>query len=208
MQQYSINQEQLLSRLRHIRLAGFAEALSQQWLKPMVQDLSFEERLDLLLSYEMTCREGRKIKRLVQQATLRQEARSEEISYTEARGINKAEVNSLLRELRPSPSVPVMTDLGHTSALIRDYATSLWLSDVKHEVFGFVLLPRTRFLFSRGLVECLHERGMRVLVCGEDLSREETLRECLDYGVDILLTDRPDLLGKIITEASSSSDTL
>jgi len=97
MQQYSINQEQLLSRLRHLRLAGFAEALGQQWLKPIVQDLSFEERLDLLLSYEMTCREGRKIKRLVQQATLRQEARGEEIAYTEARGMNKSEVNTLLR---------------------------------------------------------------------------------------------------------------
>jgi DNA replication protein DnaC len=97
MQHYSINQEQLLSRLRNLRLAGFAEALGQQWLKPIVQDLSFEERLDLLLSYETTAREGRKIKRLVKDASLRQEARGEEIAYTQARGINKAEVSSLLR---------------------------------------------------------------------------------------------------------------
>lgn len=97
MQHYSINQEQLLSRLRNLRLTGLAEALGQQWLKPIVQDLSFEERLDLLLSYEITAREGRKIKRLVKEASLRQEARGEEITYSQARGINKAEVSSLLR---------------------------------------------------------------------------------------------------------------
>ena len=95
--QYSIHQEQLISRLRHLRLIGLAEALSQQWLKPITQDLSFEERLDLLLSCEMSSREDRKIKRLIQQATLRQEARAEEISYTEARGINRAEIKTLLR---------------------------------------------------------------------------------------------------------------
>jgi DNA replication protein DnaC len=97
MEQHSMNQEQLLSRLRHLRLASFAEALSQQWLKPIVQDLSFEERLDLLLSYEMTARESSKIKRLVQRASLRQEARGEEINYAAARGINKAEISTLLR---------------------------------------------------------------------------------------------------------------
>lgn len=97
MQQYSINQEHLLSRLRHVRLAGVAEALSQQWEKPLVQDLSFEERLDLLLSHEITCRESRKIKRLVQLATLRQEARGEEIVYSVERGMNRSDVSSLLR---------------------------------------------------------------------------------------------------------------
>src|SRR5580692_4590880 len=97
MEQHSMNQEQLLSRLRHLRLASFAEALSQQWLKPIVQDLSFEERLDLLLSYEMTARECSKIKRLVQRASLRQEGRGEEINYAAARGINKAEISTLLR---------------------------------------------------------------------------------------------------------------
>lgn len=96
-QQYSIHQEQLLSRLRHLHLNGFAEAISQQWLQPITQELSFEERLDLLLLHELTAREGRKIKRLLQQATLRQEARSEEIVYTAQRGVNKAEVNTLLR---------------------------------------------------------------------------------------------------------------
>lgn len=97
MKQHSINQEQLLSRLRHLRLASFAEGLSQQWLKPIVQDLSFEERLDLLLSYEMTARENRKIKLLVQRSGLRQEARPEDISYAPTRGINKAEIKTLLR---------------------------------------------------------------------------------------------------------------
>jgi DNA replication protein DnaC len=97
MQQYSIYQEQLLSRLRHLRLTGLAEALGQQWIKPVVQDLSFEERLDFLLSCEMSMRENKRIKRLVQQATLRQEARAEEISFTDARGLNKAEVKTLLR---------------------------------------------------------------------------------------------------------------
>lgn len=94
---YSIHQEQLISRLRHLNLSGFADALAQQWANPITPDLSFEERLGLLLSHEITTRDSRKIGRLLTQSGMRQEARSEEVIYSADRGINKAELTAILR---------------------------------------------------------------------------------------------------------------
>lgn len=103
--------------------------------------------------------------------------------------------NHLLRELRHSKETPVVTDLTQTFKLLMAYAMNAlgWVS-VPQDVFGFVLLDRTRKFFTKGLVMALHQKGLRVLVCGEELSRMDVLRECIDYGVDFILTDRPDLL--------------
>lgn len=109
--------------------------------------------------------------------------------------------NHLLRELRPSKETPVVTDLTQTFKLLMAYAMNAlgWVS-VPQDIFGFVLLDRTKRFFTKGLVEALHQKGLRVLVCGEELSSVEVLNECICYGVDFILTDRPDLLSLVSTK--------
>jgi glycerophosphoryl diester phosphodiesterase len=109
--------------------------------------------------------------------------------------------NRYLREARHSPSVPVYTDMCQSILITVAHGTSLWERlRFHHEVYGYVLVPRTRKYWSRSLVEALHREGLRILLAGEELSRPEVLRECVEYGVDYIMTDRPDLLQQILTK--------
>ena len=103
--------------------------------------------------------------------------------------------NQLLRESRLSLRVPVITDITQTFKLILAYGMNAlaWVN-IPQDVFGFVLLDRTRKFFTKGLVAAIHQKGLKVLVCGEELSKVEVVRECVSFGVDFILTDRPDLL--------------
>lgn len=65
-----------------LHLSGVKQALSQQQEQSMLyQEMSFEERLQLLLSYELVQREQRKINRLEKQARFRLDGQVEQIDY-------------------------------------------------------------------------------------------------------------------------------
>lgn len=65
----------LMKQLFELKLTGMASALSAQMEQPgTYEDLSFKERLALLVSRESLEREQRKQKRLLQKAQLRLEA--------------------------------------------------------------------------------------------------------------------------------------
>ena len=63
-----------LDQLRRLKLYGMAEAFSQQLQQPNTHDLSFEQRLALLVEREQCERENRRLTRLLQLARLRQQA--------------------------------------------------------------------------------------------------------------------------------------
>ena len=84
-----------LERLHSLRLTGMAEALSQQQTQPQMQQLSFEERLTLLVDHEQLYRDNRRQTRLLKAAKLRLSACVEEIDYQHPRGIDRAYLSSL-----------------------------------------------------------------------------------------------------------------
>ncbi len=87
----------------------------------------------------------------------------------------------------------------HNDASRRGYELGgLGLCTIKHQLFGFILRKETRRFWSQGLVEALHARGMRVLVCGPDLDDPDVLAQCLEWHCDFLLTDSPDVLQSVI----------
>lgn len=88
--------EQTLSTLGDLKLTGMKMALERQLEQPKTHQLSFEERLGLLVDYEKTYRQDRKIERLIKAANLRQQACVEDIDYTSARGIKREEVSSFI----------------------------------------------------------------------------------------------------------------
>lgn len=84
-------------QLSQLHLSGMKQALAQQQEQSMLyQDMSFEERLQLLLSHELVQREQRKINRLEKQARFRLSGQVEQIDYRVSRGFNKAQVRQLL----------------------------------------------------------------------------------------------------------------
>ena len=89
--------EHLLSQMRQLRIAAMAAALEQQWQTPNTYDeLSFEERLSLLVEQEYLNRENNRIKRLRKQANLRFEAKPEALRYPADRGLRKEQMQPLL----------------------------------------------------------------------------------------------------------------
>ena len=88
--------EQTLSALGELKLTGMKLALERQLEQPKTHQLAFEERLGLLVDYEKTYRQDRKIERLLKAANLRQQACMEDIDYESNRGIRREEISSLM----------------------------------------------------------------------------------------------------------------
>jgi len=85
-----------LEQLHSLKLTGMAAALSLQWEQPVTYaDLSFEERLGMLLDREILERENRRLTRLLRAAKLRISASIEEIDYQHPRGLERAKIASL-----------------------------------------------------------------------------------------------------------------
>ena len=76
-----------LDKLEALRFNGMAKALIEQMAVPDIEELSFEERLGLLVDREMTEREDRRLKTRLRQAKLRQTACVEDIDYRQPRGL-------------------------------------------------------------------------------------------------------------------------
>ena len=84
-----------LDKLHAFKLTGMAAALADQSATPDITDLSFEERLGLLVDREMTERDNRRMSSRLRRAKLRHAAILEDIDYRNSRGLDKGLVQSL-----------------------------------------------------------------------------------------------------------------
>ena len=90
--------QQTLQQLRALKLTGMADALNQQLEQPNTyEELSFLERLALLVDAEETCRDNRRIARLLKQAKLRLNAQPADLDYQSRRGLHKDTMAQLLQ---------------------------------------------------------------------------------------------------------------
>jgi DNA replication protein DnaC len=85
----------LLDTLNRLKLLGMSLALTEQLGQPAAQELSFEERLTLLLEREALHRENRRLSRLLQLAQLKERAVVEDIDYRSRRGLDRSQLASL-----------------------------------------------------------------------------------------------------------------
>lgn len=79
-----------LETLKTLKLTGMVQALSEQLEMPDVTELSFEERLGLLVDRELTERRERRFKTRLRQAKLRLSAQVEDIDYRHPRGLDQS----------------------------------------------------------------------------------------------------------------------
>ena len=87
---------QTLDQLRELKLGGMASALHVQNEQISTYDgIPFMERLNLLLSQEITTRQQNKHNRLVRQAKLKLNASVQEIDYQHPRNIKKSTIAQL-----------------------------------------------------------------------------------------------------------------
>jgi len=82
-------------KLKALKLYGMAKSLEEQKLSRDYDDLSFEERLGLLIDKEITEQENRRLASRLKRAKLRHEASIEDIDYRQKRGLDKSVIRSL-----------------------------------------------------------------------------------------------------------------
>jgi DNA replication protein DnaC len=88
--------QQTREHLHTLRLTGMLQALDEQLEQPAMAELSFEERLAILVDREVLYRENRRLERLLRAARLRVSACVEDIDYRHPRGLEKPRMASLV----------------------------------------------------------------------------------------------------------------
>jgi DNA replication protein DnaC len=87
---------QTMEKLVSMRLIGMANALTEQTSRGDFSELSFEERMGLLVDREWFHREERKLQRRLKSAKLKQSACIENIDYRSHRGIDRKVIADLI----------------------------------------------------------------------------------------------------------------
>jgi len=85
----------VFEQLKTLKLSGMIAALEAQSNQQNIGQLSFEERLSLLVEQEISLRESNKLRRRLQNAKLKTPACFEDISFKSTRNLDKSLVASL-----------------------------------------------------------------------------------------------------------------
>ena len=91
-------QEPMMEKLTAMRLLGMVDALKAQEQDPASRELSFLERLGLLVDQQWTWRENQALARRLHAAKLKSGACVEEIDYRTARGLDKSVIRGLAQK--------------------------------------------------------------------------------------------------------------
>ena len=87
----------LLDQLAALRLSAFRQALETQFASPLYDELSFEERLALLVEQEHLQRQDNRLRRRLRQAHFHQTAMIQDIDFSAKRGLQRPFVLQLAR---------------------------------------------------------------------------------------------------------------
>lgn len=85
----------LLEKLSALKLSGFRSALEEQSQNPQYAELSFEERLGLLVDVETTRRKNSRLQRRIKAAHFPLQATLQDLDLSPSRGIKRAQVLEL-----------------------------------------------------------------------------------------------------------------
>jgi DNA replication protein DnaC len=88
----------MIDKLLAMRLNGMAEGLNTQEQDPAVQELSFLERLSMLVDQQWSWRENQALQRRLKNAKLRASACVEDIDYRASRGLDKSVMRGLAQD--------------------------------------------------------------------------------------------------------------
>ena len=91
-------EQPMIEKLLGMRLQGMVDALKAQEQDSGVRELSFVERLSLLVDQQWNWRENQALTRRLKSAKLRHNACIEDIDYRAARGLEKTVIRGLAKD--------------------------------------------------------------------------------------------------------------
>jgi DNA replication protein DnaC len=84
-----------IQKLSEMRLLGMLKAMEEQQAQPTVGELSFDERLSLLIDREYSERKNQQFRNRIKRAKTKEQALIEDIDYSKSRGLQKQQILSL-----------------------------------------------------------------------------------------------------------------
>ena len=84
-----------IEKLNSMKLTAMARAFADQMQCPDITQLSFEERFGLIVDYQMTDLENRRMQNRLKNAKLRMSASLEDLDFRQGRGLDRSTVMSL-----------------------------------------------------------------------------------------------------------------
>jgi DNA replication protein DnaC len=87
--------EQTMTKLYAMKLNGLAEGYEEQRQQPKMAELSFDERLGMLVDRQWRWREERALKTRLRNAKLKLPACLEDVDYRASRGVTRAQIDQL-----------------------------------------------------------------------------------------------------------------
>jgi len=105
--------------------------------------------------------------------------------------------NAFLAANKPE-HVPLVTDAGTTVKFTPWLSLGVACDWKSWDAYGYFLLPATSYFFSENIVKQVHKQGKLVVVAGGSLNNVEVLKNLIAWKVDIIMTDRPDLLAELM----------
>jgi len=87
--------EEIIGKLREMRLKGFVIGIQEQLENPHYQELSFEERISHLVETQYLLKKDNRIRQLIKQAKLKQNANIGDIDFEIKRGLKRPKFLSL-----------------------------------------------------------------------------------------------------------------
>jgi glycerophosphoryl diester phosphodiesterase len=112
-------------------------------------------------------------------------------------------INQQLQKQKP-PSIPICADVETMIKFAQFYRQGQ--VDInypyEHDILGFFLEAHTRNLITKHLVDTIHQAGKPLALVGKLLDDPSIQKEMIELGVDILFTDRPDILRQTLDSYS------
>ncbi|UJR20323.1 hypothetical protein I4U23_023454 [Adineta vaga] len=104
-------------------------------------------------------------------------------------------INQELQKQKPS-SIPLCADIETMMKIAQAYKQG-HLNEkypLEHDILGFFLEPHTRAILTSHLIDTIHKTGRPLAIVGSLLDDPKIQKEMIELGIDILFTDRPDIL--------------
>ena len=178
----------LLDQLAVLRLSAFRQALEAQFASPHYDELSFEERLALLVEQEHLQRQDNRLRRRLRQARFRQTAMIQDIDFSAKRGLQRQFVLQLAQNTWIHKGLNLIV-LGPTGAGKTFLSCALGRAACEQDLtVRYFRLPRFFQEVKTAQMEGVYPRLIKTLAKTDLLILDDWLRDSLS------LTDAQSLL--------------
>ncbi|CAF3634957.1 unnamed protein product [Rotaria sp. Silwood1] len=103
------------------------------------------------------------------------------------------------------PSIPICADIETMMKFSQDYKQGRINENYsyEHDILGLFIEPHTRSILNKDLIDTIHKAGKPLAIVGSLLDDKNVQKEMIQLGIDIIFTDRPDILRQTLDSYSN-----